>query len=254
MKAMHWKVLALVGGITASSHALFGLGAHWTPAPGFEIPSSEGVLAEGGGQSIRILQPTATGLQGFGVKLWLDFIPVVDVEATANVMWGAYDVSLLYPDGGAGHDTIPLNFDLEVPFVEGKPHLANVALDLSVLYPVLKFPPMVSIAKIYVGAGLTYGMTTAVLDQEFGKAALSNVTFSPIPSEEEISEQLIDAIVNEGFKMGMGAHLILGAKVKPPVIPLAVYANLKYYFLGTLPDSFDSSTLMAFELGAGLAF
>jgi hypothetical protein len=51
----------------------------------------------------------------------------------------------------------------------------------------------------------------------------------------------------------MGGFVQLGAKAKPPVIPVAVYLDLKYHFLGFMPKEASSSAL-TLELGGALAF
>jgi hypothetical protein len=51
----------------------------------------------------------------------------------------------------------------------------------------------------------------------------------------------------------VGFHLEIGAKAKPPIIPIAVYANMKYHFLSTMPSAVDGNSL-TMELGGALAF
>jgi hypothetical protein len=41
--------------------------------------------------------------------------------------------------------------------------------------------------------------------------------------------------------------------VKPPVIPIAAFADIKYHFLSTMPSAVDANSL-TMELGAALAF
>ena len=91
------------------------------------------------------------------------------------------------------------------------------------------------------------------MSAKFGKKALEKAGISPTDTEEEVSKALADAIVDEGLAQGVGFFLELGAKVKPPVIPIAVYADAKYQFFSMMPDAVDGPSI-TLELGGALAF
>ena len=253
MKTMFIKTMVLAASAVVYSHAIFGIGAQWAPAPGLEVKSDRSAIAGSGANQIFINQAKVSGLQGFGLKLWIDALPFVDIEAGSNVQLGYYDVSIVGP--GAG-DSTALKFDLKVPGVDGKPAFARIVSDVTVLYPFLKFPPVISIVKLYAGAGLSHVLATEVLNSSFGKKAIEKATngdATKADSPEEVSAILIDQIKKEGLKSGIGFHLEVGAKAKVPVIPIAVYADAKYHFLSTMPKAVDSNSL-TYELGAALAF
>ena len=44
----------------------------------------------------------------------------------------------------------------------------------------------------------------------------------------------------------------MGVRAKLPIIPIAAYANFKYYFLGDYPEEIDPGR-MAAEIGVGFA-
>ena len=46
---------------------------------------------------------------------------------------------------------------------------------------------------------------------------------------------------------------MVGAKAKPPIIPVAVFANIKYHILSSMPSAVDGNSL-TLELGGALAF
>lgn len=251
MNSMWMKTLALAASAVATSHAIFGIGGQWAPAPSLEIKSTSANIAGSGSDSISIDQGGVSGLQGFGVKLWIDALPFVDIEIGSNIQWGMYDVSIVAP----GEDPIDLNFDLGVPTVD-KPGFARIVNDISVVYPFLKLPPVVSLVKLYAGGGITHVLATEVLNASFAKKAVAAaVEEDPgaAGSAEEISEILVNAIVDEGLKSGMGFHLVAGAKAKPPVIPIAAFVNFKYHFLSTMPSAADANSL-TMEIGGALAF
>ena len=63
--------------------------------------------------------------------------------------------------------------------------------------------------------------------------------------------KVVDALKKADYKTGMGGHIIAGLRIKPPIIPLAVYANGKYYFGGDLGKQFTQGLVL--ELGGGFA-
>jgi hypothetical protein len=251
MHSIWMKTLGLAAGAVVYSHAIFGIGGQWAPATGLEVKSSKGKAASAGSDSIVLDQKGVTGLNGFGVKLWIDALPFVDIEAGSNIQWGLYDVSIL----GPGTTKTDLKFDLGVPSVD-KPGFARIVNDLSVLYPFLKLPPLVSIVKLYAGAGMSYVLATEVLNSGFAKKAVDKaMAGDPTKADtpDEVSKILIDAIKDEGLKSGVGFHLQAGAKAKPPIIPIAIFANIKYHILSTMPSAVDANSL-TMELGGALAF
>lgn len=249
MRTLWTRTLALAASAVVYSHAIFGIGGQWAPAPGFEVKGSKGVVTGSGSGEISLNQAKVSGLNGFGLKLWIDALPFVDIEAGSNVQYGMYDVDIVTAGG-----TTPLTFDLGVPTVD-KPAFARIMNDVSVLYPFLKLPPVVGIVKLYAGAGLTHVLATEVLNSDFAKSAITKAKAKGAAADDpdEVSEIVVDAIKDEGLKSGIGFHLELGAKAKAPIIPIAVYINMKYHFLGSMPSAVDGNSL-TMELGGGLAF
>ncbi|MDB5103049.1 MAG: hypothetical protein JWP91_738 [Fibrobacteres bacterium] len=252
MNTLWTRTLAVAACSVVYSHAIFGIGGHWAPAPSLEVKSSNGQIATSGSESISIKQNAVSGLNGFGLKLWIDFLPFIDIEAGSNIQYGMYDVSII----GPGTTTTPLKFDLGIPTVD-KPGFARIVSDATILYPFLKLPPLVSIVKLYAGAGITQVVATEVLNAKFAKSAVDKAVATggstAADSPEEVSKILVEAIKDEGLKSGFGFHLELGAKAKAPIIPIAIYADAKYHFLGSMPSAVDANS-MTFELGGALAF
>ncbi len=250
MKSIWIKTFALTGALALHSHALFGLGGHWAPVMGLEVESSRGTVSPAGANNtIDLDLKGASGLQGFGAKVWLDIIPLVDVEAAWNVQFGYYDVDFLLDS-----TRYSLSFDLGIPGVDGKPFFARTYGDVAVLYPFFKLP----MVKLQAGAGLTWGFGTQVLDARFARRALQRAEaagdYDPnaATSSSDITDILVDAIKDEGMLSGTGLFLQAGAKVKPPVVPLAVYADAKYRFAGYNPNGVGGPDF-SIELGAAFA-
>jgi hypothetical protein len=248
MKAAWIKTLALAAAAVGYSHAIFGIGGQWAPAPMLEIKGSEGVLASPPGGDITLKQASVSGLNGFGLKLWIDVLPFVDLELGSNFQWGMYDLTIAQGDNKQN-----VEFDLGVV---DKPGFARIASDFTIQYPFLKLPPVVNLAKFWAGAGVTHVLATEVLNKKFADKALAKALASDAgaaDTPEEVATVLADAIKDEGLQSGVGFHLAAGVKVKPPVIPIAAFADIKYHFLSTLPSAVDGNSL-TLELGAALAF
>ena len=256
MKTLWIKSLVLAATLAVQSYALFGIGAHWDPAPGLEVKADNAVIATGAvtGRSVALNEMGFTGAQGFGGKVWLDFLPLVDLELAGNLQFGYYDVALT-----SSGTSLPVQFDLGIPGLEGKPFFARLYGDAAVLYPFFKFPPLIKVIRIYAGGGLSYGAATPIVSPGFAKAALDKARAAGNYNPDTDSDNsraagiIVDAIQNADFEKGVGGFLQIGARVKPPFIPVAVYADLKYHVLGFNPDHVEGNGLN-FELGAALAF
>lgn len=247
MKSMWIRTLALAAAAAGYSHAIFGIGGQWAPAPSLAVSKSNAALANASGFSIS--QGSVEGLNGFGAKLWIDALPFIDIEAGSNIQYGFYDVAITQ-----GTTTKKLEFDLGVPMVD-KPAFARIVSDATILYPFLKLPPVVSLAKFSAGAGISHVLATEVLNAKFADKALAKAKASgkSASTPDEVSAILVDAIKDEGLASGVGFHLELSAKVSPPIVPVAVFADVKYHFLSTMPSAVDANS-MTLELGAALAF
>jgi hypothetical protein len=253
MRSVLIKALILTAGITAPSHAIFGLGMHWAPAPGAKIKSNSGVISPAGATNpISLTLTGSEGLQGFGAKFWIDVLPFVDLEVATSLQFGYYDLAV--EQGGNSYD---VNFDLGIPGLKDSPFYARSMTDFAVLYPFFKLPPGLSILKLYAGAGLTLVSATQTLDASFAKAALANAPSSAYdPATDGYDEAinvLVDAIEDEGMTSGTGFFLQAGAHAKLPIIPIAAYADAKYRMGGNEPELIDGGGL-TFELGLALAF
>ena len=67
-----------------------------------------------------------------------------------------------------------------------------------------------------------------------------------------MKEKVQKAAVDEGLNTSIGGHILIGTRAKLPIIPIAAYANFKYYFGGDYPEEIDPGH-MAAEVGVGFA-
>jgi hypothetical protein len=157
--------------------------------------------------------------------------------------------------------------------------------DLSITYPITFIP----IIRPYIGGGITYYMNTFILNQPFTKKVIgdtytdlvnefqaemektaNDIANDPtklldpnsiaLPDASDLSQRLVDnmvenlqeAALEEGLKTSIGGHILVGMRAKLPIIPIAAYANFKYYFGGDFPEEVEPGR-MAAEVGVGFA-
>jgi len=265
---MNFKVILAAAALLATqSFAIIGIGGHY--APGFGTKMKAGEKA-----------PVATGIQfghdgfdgtmqGFGFKLWIDILPIFDIEATYNIQFGSYDAAL-YVDGV--NDPIPIEIELAgTPFGKANPKFVASGLDVSITYP-LTFIPVI---RPYIGGGVTYHLNTFVLNQSFVEGIIndpeiSNMIKSAANKEgldpealqkkaqelenlgQTLKQRVQDKAADEGLNSSIGGHVLVGMRAKLPIIPIAAYCNFKYYFGGDYPKEVDSGN-MTLEVGGGFA-
>ena len=255
MKTIWIKILALTAGAVMYSHAVFGIGAQWAPAPNLEVAPQNMVVAVSptdANRTFALDQKGVSGLQGFGIKLWLDFFPFIDLDASSNFQYGYYDLDVLV-DGVR----TPVQAKVSMPFVASKPVFTRFVSDASILYPFFKLPPAATMLKLYVGGGLTHTIATEIVTGGLATKALQKAeasgAFDPaVDGGDKAAPLIVHEFYSQAFKRGMGFHLMTGAKMKFPVIPVALYANAKYHILMTMPALADANSV-TFELGAALA-
>ncbi|MDR2583318.1 MAG: hypothetical protein LBC75_07555 [Fibromonadaceae bacterium] len=255
---------------STQAFAIFGIGAHYVMNTGSldknegKIPISREPAAD---LDITVTQKSASGLQGLGFKAWIDLIPVVDIEGTFNVAATRYKTSLTVPriveTETGGFDikdtTINLSYTPDAPyniiFGAADPLYGVVNGDISVTYP-FDLP----IIRPYVGVGFSYfasipiinaSFTQKMLDENLANALLDPNDPKNADAASEIGKSLVKALQKESYTTGMGGHIIAGLRIKPPIIPLAVYANGKYYIGGNTNSQFSQGLVL--EVGGGFA-
>ena len=304
---MNAKILLAAGALLASqSFAIIGIGAHYTPNFGTKM-TGFAETPDRFGNSVNVTDAGEVKLwhggfdemmHGFGFKVWVDILPIIDIEATFNIQFGSYDASLfvikdptaVLTGAAAGDVSAYDQIDLEVelggtPFGKANPKFVQMNGDLSITYPITFIP----IIRPYIGGGLTYYLNTFILNQPFTSrvvggtynvvkaeleaemqnaidGVMSNPAAALDPSsialpdantmaqrmQDALVENIQDAALEEGLKTSIGGHILVGLRAKLPIIPIAAYANFKYYFGGDFPEEIEPGR-MAAEIGVGLA-
>ena len=285
---MNFKVLLAAGALLATqSFAIIGVGAHYAPGFGTKMTGlgadkvANRVSVSDGGEVQLWHGGFDEMMQGFGFKVWVDILPIIDVEATFNIQFGSYDATLFVVkdpmaiiSGDIPSDAYK-QIDLEIelggtPFGKANPKFVAMTGDLSITYPITFIP----VLRPYIGGGLTYYMNTFILNQPFTKRVVGD-TYKNMVNEvlsdplalvtnpdastdisnrvsDAMVESLQDAAMEEGLKTSIGGHVIVGVRAKLPIIPIAAYANFKYYFGGDFPEEIDPGHMTA-EVGVGFA-
>lgn len=276
---MKFKVfLAAAALLATQSFAIIGIGGHYTPGLGTKMTGMEhraNVTSDG---KIKLKHEGFDGvMQGFGFKLWIDLLPIIDIEATLNFHMGSYDAILYVAEANADpnaeptYKEVPLEIELGgTPFGKANPKFVAMNGDLTITYPITSLP----IIRPYIGGGLTYYLNSFVLNPEFvtplvdGAAQeLIGIIAAADPTDpasiqaasekakelgDSMQQKIQDQALNEGLKTSIGGHVMVGFRLKLPIIPIAAYANFKYYFGGDYPEEIDPGN-MAAEVGVGLA-
>ncbi len=284
---MNLKVIAAAAVLLATqSFAIVGIGGHYAPSFGNKMKGMDKMAPVTDNGEVQIKHEGFSGLmQGFGFKAWIDILPIIDIEATFNIQFGSYDASLFllqnpleapadpFDADPALYKEIPLKVELGgVPFAEANPKFVHMNGDLSITYPITFLP----IIRPYIGGGLTYNLNTFILNQSFTYGIVNSLytavyqgmleeimadpmsaaAIDPNQLAERVQAQAVDGVkdaaLEEGLKTSIGGHILVGVRAKLPIIPIAAYANFKYYIGGDYPDEIDAGN-MAVEIGVGLA-
>jgi len=236
--------------------AIIGAGAHYVMNLTGSLNASSGTAYNNDALSIDVVQQKADGLQGLGFKAWIDFLPLVDIEGTFNISATRYKTSLVINPIVGESTTIPLAYTPDAPynmiFDRADPLYGKFFGDLSVTYPITSLP----LIRPYAGLGISYLASIPILNADFARKmleksndladALTTSIDDPAARDKaatEIGNVLVKTLKDSDYKTSITGHIIAGLRIKPPIIPLAIYANGKYYF----GDDF------VIEIGGGLA-
>ncbi len=271
---MNFKIIAVAAALLATqSFAIIGIGAHYAPGFGTSMKAGPKAVVSKNSNDISFShEGFDETMQGFGFKLWIDLLPIIDIEGTFNIQFGSYDASLYVknPTSGAENE-IPLEIELGgTPFAKANPKYVAMNGDLSITYPITSLP----VIRPYIGGGLTVFANSFVLNQAYVSSLVDDPTITAMLQEavangadpalaqqqadklqaagEALKQRVQEKAAKESIKTSIGGHALVGFRLKLPIIPIAAYCNFKYYFGGEYPEEIDPGH-MTLEVGGGLA-
>lgn len=268
MKRLSLSALALGLVAAAPSHALFGIGVSYganTTSVDAEssvqtaaLPSYlQGYAADQGitGPSLELDREKVDGLKQIGAKVWID-IPLLPltVDASSNIAWGSYKSSAVLLDQD-GNEALNVNTGVNTSFPvwgmgKGETPYINLLNDLTVRYTLFSLPPVISLVKVSAGGGVTMAYGTRVVGKDDVKELFDGTAATGIDqtaAEAALAKKLSDNL----YTTKWGGHLDLNVTVKPPVMPVAIFVDGKWY-LNTATTKAASN--FPFAVTAGLAF
>ena len=269
---MNFKIIAAAAALLATqSFAIIGVGAHYAPGFGTKMKAGPKAPVNKEGSIKFSHEGFDEMMQGFGFKLWIDLLPIIDIEGTFNIQFGSYDASLYVKNPNGAESEIPLEIELGgTPFAKANPKYVAMNGDLSITYPITSLP----VIRPYIGGGLTVFANSFVLNQEYVSSLMDptleqmimNASKGDGITPEQIQEQqkelqaagealkqrVQEKAAKESINTSIGGHALVGFRLKLPIIPIAAYCNFKYYFGGDYPTEIDPGH-MTLEVGGGLA-
>ena len=221
-----------------------------------------------------------------GGKFFIDFLPVINcAELSVNFGMWEYEGSITYPTGitftapsatdnqditeiaTVNYATTKITSEalgLGNPFVKNTPY-AKLQFDLTAKKKIATFPPVISLCKLYAGAGVSLSFATPVLSGAFIEKTLGT-TLSATRDVNNLQGSLFgqdnDAMVKIGKQFmkelmtpHMGMHLDLGASLKLPVMPVGIYLDAKYLIpFGDMDKDVDGLRASGILINGGLSF
>lgn len=152
---------------------------------------------------------------GVGVYLFIDLIPVVDLDLGFNLFLNRFDVTYTNPVSGQS---------VSKEFGWGR-----TAGYLTVQRKLFKVPMF----NVFAGGGLSFHAAVPLLDDEFMEDFLGDA------SAELKVEDLEDEVIQE-----TGFHIELGARFKPLLVPFALNVKFRRTFVdGIAPGKSAFSTI-----------
>ena len=214
---------------TIKAFGIFGFGVHAgvdnTSVDKFSAPFDFSIA--GNAYSYEITRDEVSNPFVFGGQIYLD-VPLAPIgfEANFEASWASYRWTapdLITDESGAGNH-IPLEFigyDAGASGYSEEFTFGRFSTDLTAKWYVFSFPPVVSIFSFYVGGGAGFHFITPLVSKDLIIAELQKETSIPTSTEVDI-EELVKSNVSIGY------HIVTGARIKFPVLPLAFNIDYKW--------------------------
>ena len=159
------KLFLLIIFLINYSYAILGIGGYYE-LNNAKIKSGESNLTLSNGDELIVKNGSSSTFSGGGVVIWIDAIPIIDIEVSAHIKYMTYKSEIGLSSSNTFSD-LGLDFFDGLPLFPSKTVFGEFNGDVSILYPLITIPPILKILKFYVGGGLSYGIFTRVFDKDF---------------------------------------------------------------------------------------
>ncbi len=207
------KSVAVLMIMLAASGAYAGFGIH----VGWDMAKIDGAT-----QSFRfsnddvttttnssLLRDASSNPMCIGIDLTFNMLPLVDLQASLETAFAGYNIRFI-PGQVAGQTQGDI-VDQDVMYL-------RVGGDVSAFISPLGFPPVASIAKVFIGGGLSVHLFQPAIGREMLQDNIESADESDIDPKDYIN-----------LDPKFGFHIITGVKIKPPVFPIGFRVTAKYY-------------------------
>ena len=201
-------VLSLLFVAPGSAFAIFGFGAHG----GLDMYSvdadSVGFVLDYGVEASLVREEIGQPIV-FGGHFYVDALPVVDFELSVDVAIQKYHISYKRQVLGGAVDEFEDEKSEDATF-------GRIGVYATIRKDLFTFPPLVHTVALYAGGGVGMHLVTPIMCEAF---LVDNIK-SP-------DDQLdVDDIIEKATRMG--GHALVGVRIKPPMIPIALGVEAKY--------------------------
>ena len=196
----------------------------------YTIPGETEVwMVEGGSNPVSINREEARTPFYIGGYVYLDFLPVVDIEAGAGVGMKTYNYTYTTP---GIDENLSRTESHKLPWLRSSSYI-------TIQKPMFTIPMI----KLYLGGGLNMSYSLPIVDKSFIASTLS----SDLDNANGLEPDAITDMISES----MGIHLEAGARFKPILIPFSINAKARYNIVGDIVP--DKSGFLTITVGAGFA-
>ncbi len=198
-------VLSLLFVAPGSAFALFGFGAHG----GLDMYSvdadSVGFALDYGVEASLVREEIGQPI-AFGGHFYVDALPVIDLELSVDVAIQEYHITFERKAfAGALGDTTSEDATF-----------GRIGVYATVRKDLFTFPPLVHTVALYAGGGVGMHLVTPIISQAFLVEKIGK------------PEDKLDVVEMIEKATRMGGHVLLGVRIKPPMIPIALGVEAKY--------------------------
>ena len=216
--------------------ALGGIGVYGNSDSFSSTPAETNV------DNIFVTPQTFDGAQGGGLFVYLDVLPIVDIEANIELVGNLYKFTTSTQVGGVLVPLSPQPGEFPWGRVSGYLTLRKKIIGLSI--------PFLAKAQIYGGLGFNHHTVTPSVSVDFIRGAFSNMDLDNAAEQDFGQQEIMDTLVDymaENAITTSGFHVQGGAQFK--LLMLNMFVNARY----TIADNVIEGQAGFPSIWAGLA-